>query len=389
MLERGKYTMKYDGNDRKVTEYLKNLPKINDPISKDELYRKVSSNMSRKYKWKRSNNMKNKLIPIFSTALVIVIIFILVPSFIQNDVTAPKSSDIGQKEDRVNHNEVVTKQNTENDIAETKTMNFDHYILHKYDRNDFITFGAFPDDQVQYIIPVTFNIANGAQLNNSNMQSYYEESWGNNTDFLDGITFTIDENSKIVHAHLSEEFSLGEGSSKAGLFEDVLTYIYAPMGMEKVLFTTNDGDGIDLGPIGTIDEFVLKPLGKALFKMYHPPADDQKFLVPIRQDSNSLISEALNQMKQDEDTFHITGTVPTDIDFDVEEQDKQLIITFSDQTELEESQDVMTMIEAILITAKTYGFESVLFNGSLDQIGHYDLTSPIDVPVAVNPINIS
>lgn len=64
-----------------------------------------------------------------------------------------------------------------------------------------------------------------------------------------------------------------------------------------------------------------------------------------------------------------------------------MVLSIENSLEKHSIQELLTMVEAILMTAKSFGFDSVKFeNMSIQQIGNYDLNNPIKDPNGVNPI---
>ena len=67
--------------------------------------------------------------------------------------------------------------------------------------------------------------------------------------------------------------------------------------------------------------------------------------------------------------------------------DSIVIITLKDNEALTE--DFLLNLEAILLTAKDFGYEAVkIENAGIDQLGPFTLNLPINVPVAPNKKSI-
>src|SRR5699024_5854799 len=97
--------------DSRIIEKLNQLPMVDDNLDKDELYQRISRQL---HNTQPKSHPSKRLIPILSTVLVVALLFIIVPSFIntenmesQNDVVenetydmASESSVAGQEESR-------------------------------------------------------------------------------------------------------------------------------------------------------------------------------------------------------------------------------------------------------------------------------------------------
>lgn len=115
---------------------------------------------------------------------------------------------------------------------------------------------------------------------------------------------------------------------------------------------------------------------------------ENQYFVPILQDETASISEAINTLKTAIPESDIEGTIPSEIDFriDANHQD-ELILEYRGNGNLEENDFTVTMVESILLTAKSYGYQAVLFqNMPFDKTGMYQLSKAIDVPIGVNPV---
>jgi hypothetical protein len=91
-------------------------------------------------------------------------------------------------------------------------------------------------------------------------------------------------------------------------------------------------------------------------------------------------------MKQNRTENNLQASIPEDIDFETEEiQDGKLLIRFNNESEIIDDESTLHAIEAILLTAKDFDFDTVkLENADVDKIGKFDLTEELKVPIAAN-----
>ncbi len=119
---------------------------------------------------------------------------------------------------------------------------------------------------------------------------------------------------------------------------------------------------------------------KASFMLYK-----EKYYVSLPQDSKTIY-DALRMMQQINPETYLKIRINPSVDFKVTEEGELLIVQFEIGTLKVE--DITTqMIDSILLTAKSYGFSKVQFEHiPVEEIGCYQFNSPIEVPVAANPI---
>ncbi|WP_099158396.1 hypothetical protein [Virgibacillus ndiopensis] len=393
-------------NDKQVINLLKDMPKVKDSRDKNEIFQRISTQM--KNEKTSIKQKKTYLIPILSSALVVAIMLVIIPVVLNNEMfqrheeklslnkAADSSSSSGESGIKMNEQEDAALSNDKsNPELSLFSKSSENLVLTEIDAQSDIVHAAVSDQQGQYMIPVTFVIPKTEELESyyNKVETYLKaEEWGVSGYLFKDATFKFDYTNNHVIMNLPKGFSLNHGSANATIFEDTLSAMFRHLGFKKVVFETDNNQAVDLGQIGNISELPIKPAQKSSYKLYQASDDKRKFLIPIPLKEQTEIEAALNGMKQNEETFSIFQTIPNKIGFNVDESSgDQLSITFAEDNSLKETsitlQEKNTMIEAILMTAKSYGYNSVKFNNTgIDQIGIYNLTEAIKVPLAVNPI---
>ncbi|MBP2077827.1 hypothetical protein [Oceanobacillus polygoni] len=394
--------MRNNEDYEKIIADLKQLPVIEDKTDKSVLYSRISSKMADSQKVKSKKQIK--IVPILATGMVAVLLalipFILnstsdqrADQSINHDVAttydyAEESDQVGSSEEQEansgeateNSQEEALQQSNELRIAMDEVPTRSHVI--SADADELLVYGAVADAKNQYVIPISFIVEESADvLEYYNQMAAYiqEDSWNTAEYVLEGASFELNEADKEVLIELKDGFTLGEGSAHAYVFEQMLASMFTPLGIEKAIFK----DGVDLGPIGFIEEMPLNQ-GETLYKLYN-----NEFLIPVPTSNELSIEEALVEMNLNEPEFNVAQTIPDEIQLEVQSSGSLLELTFDDVQEFTNEQDAVTMIEAILMTAKSYGFENVQFhNPPMQQISGYNLAEPINVPRAVNPVDL-
>lgn len=404
--------MKHEGKYDDLIEKLKQLPKVKDSREKEEVYKNIQLEMSRSSRRtaKRSSLLGRRMIPVFSAVLVLAIIVILLPSLFNKplqhtsnnsnrSVTQSPSISIAEEEIVNENNSVYTTENSNESQDEKapnnqKSLLFDHdqkYTLNHSVKDHTIVYGAVTEEQLQYFIPITFLVEAEEDLSHAynQLNRYIEEDqWGVTNSILHDITYDVDQHNREVIVHFPEGFTFANGSARLNAFHEMLTMMFHPYQIEKIVFRAKNDEMIDMGHFGDIEEIPLLDPVPSHYKLYKYPESSRGFLIPIKMYEKS-IQEALKEMKKDDEFYHVYATIPREIQFQVDIIGEELILAFTQENNLKDEQKYITMIEAILMTAKSYELKQVLFkNSSIDQIGSFDLSKPIQVPEMINPIFI-
>ncbi len=86
------------------------------------------------------------------------------------------------------------------------------------------------------------------------------------------------------------------------------------------------------------------------------------------------IEDALLDMKKENQIYNLHPSIPNQFNFTVDVSNtEQLVLIFHNNVHLKENHETIRMIEAILLTAKEYGFDTVQFkNTNVKNIGPFD-----------------
>lgn len=388
-----------DRHDKEIIDKLKQLPKVENHVDKDYLYEQIRTKLNRSsnVKEKLKSTNRKKIIPIFSTLLIIAIMIMILPTFINEMIytNESKTSDLNESFDAEIDVEESSLETTESDddFERGKTDDLtsnNSYVLRTINNEQTIVYSAIVEEQLQYVIPISFITQDKSDLSSVyNELDFYlqEDEWGSLDYLFKDVIFDMDLPNRQVMMSFPEDFSLGDGAALANVFGEMLSAMFQPYGIEKVVFA--DHYELDLGPYGMISELELHEPPLVNYKLFKHPNAERAFLTPIKQEGQSIV-EALNDMKNAEQFYHVNQTIPDDVDFHVESSEQELLVYFSNDTILEDNQLYMTMIEAILMTAKSYGYQSVIFeNTNIEWIGPYNITKTLNVPLAINPLPLS
>ncbi|MCT2537420.1 hypothetical protein NC661_00510 [Aquibacillus koreensis] len=415
--------MSHNKEEEKLKTLLNSMPRIEDEQSKDELYAKISSRVEQKERPSIKRRRFSWVFPSLGTIGVItlfVLIFQNSPiNFNGNYESLEESSgyDMASDEDRESTEE--DREGTDGDTAENKINSFgeesepemdaieesaegeismadvapNSHIVTATRPNTTMVQLAVTETNIQNVIPITLIDGDG----NRDVNEYYNElesfidlsELGVKSIIPEGLTFDIDESENQVTMHVSEDFKFPDGSSYPNIFVNALSIMFQPFEIDAVSIGSTDNSESLFGPIVPNDDQIqLNDFANNGYKLYQSSEKLSELLVPIQGDFASL-EEAMIEMQTSEPEFNLKATVPTDISFTVEENDNTVIVTMDESEIFGDPQQTINMVEAILMTAKSFGFVEVQFQLPILTAGPYLFDNPIPIPVGVNPIELN
>lgn len=378
-------------NDDKLEQHLKNLPPIKDRQSKQELFLKVQAKIE--YKEYRGKRLPTWSLPALATACALVLFGMFVPDLMKNggqmENAKMSKHDGGMEAKSIQDSASDDDQGTVG-IMKTETPVAYHVPLLKKDiesNKDWVTVG-YLDEQAQLVIPVSFMTD----------KDYYvkkvKEQLGKFKPNDAGLA-----DSPLVKAKITEEeetviVDLPAGSineSEEPLLQALISMTFANEGQKaKVEFRMNGEKGYEFPRFGTVSEMPLNVPGAPHYR--YDASTTDAFIVSLfstGQEADSMPKEFEDalEMMDDEQERGLKPLLPEDIQLEVKEITKDYVeITFPDSLLLsaENIEDQM-MIDAILLTAESYGYESVKFNNAkLDSMGPYQMDKPIEGVIGTN-----
>lgn len=379
-----------DLHDEEIEQLLKAMPKIKDVQKKDVLYRKVMQSINHEEKKKRIF-----VTPKLVVACALILIAIISFSFLKNNEISINPYN-QMKEEAFDDNSVKNELDKNSDQMENQillTSVLEKMSVYKDDllENERVFVYGIPDQQFQNVIPITI-VSKVSQDQswldryNQIMKLLQEEEWGLFDYYpYEGNVSKID-NSTLKFA-VNKTHSYGNSSAQETTFFTSLMENFRGQGFKKIELYTENSPGIDFSNTGTIDQIEIRNINKNGYFLYYTDKGYQ-FLVPYRNTYNT-IEEALTAMKSDIETHHLYSSIPKHVSFSQKDSGNLLTIQFTDPSLIEENSESMKMIEAILLTAKDFGYEQVQFtNTGLTTLGEFNLSQPIDVPIGPNRIKI-
>ncbi|GGC99878.1 hypothetical protein [Pontibacillus salipaludis] len=393
-----------------IKDLLKSMPNVEDRQNSEELYRKISDKRNKELQ-RRSKRKKMATgwgIGLASVAATILFFIAVLPSMTQEQAYDTSSSDESAEVSRdqaeykaQNKNEMDRSSNTnaqeESASSEKTEANFRDAMstesslisrVVKDNEKEQHAIAAFGDLQGQYVVPITFSVTQEVksidELYNS-LDAFEEEVWGVRKYQFSSVSFDINEEEGVVLVNFPEDYDFPESSTQENIFIMSLKEMFSPLDVTTIKLETDGEPGVNLGNNTGLEEIDI--YGESLYKLYTPQNGPKLFIsIPISQ--GLTVEEALNELKVDEPTFTIEGTIPKELEIiDVKPDGEFLEVNFNVANTIDGEQQMLTMIESILMTSKQFGFTQIKFNNlPHSEIGKYDLTKPISVPYSVNPM---
>ncbi|KAF1679793.1 sigma-X negative effector [Bacillus sp. SKDU12] len=368
--------MKSEWNEEQVKELLSQLPAVKDHRSPHDIYKRLTMANSKKkptVRW---------IGPACAAAIAIYIAFIITPHFFNQ--AQPQQKEASEEN-------AVTKMEKADSPKAASSLKQTSFVVPEKEQSHYITV-AIADAETSAIIPISIKKTNADQtiqdmLSRSGELGILDHDAITIPSFIDEVEVKEKPKQKelSVRVHqLITAFSVRDDTLLKKLLKESLKW--SPY--EKVTFLSDQNEsGVPIGSYGTFTEISIPKQSKRAYCLYQNK-QGQDFLVPSKKTFNT-VKEAIKDMESSsqEDTEPLiqTGAVQS-----VTEKQNHLYIRFSKDAEVDDSITGILMLEGLLLTAKDFGFTDVTFTETkAKKIGKYDVSDPISVPAAPNPISLN
>lgn len=381
-----------------LEQKLKDMPKVKDEQSKENIYHNIEPKLREVSKPKRQRSW---VIPSLALIAAVALIFIFVRSSVVTPMdtanqTESSKDSIAVEDEKQSLSKEDAESSVETDTNRTivqETQEDIESMLYYQDFEQEKTFTiAVADRNYQYAIPLTLIDSSSTGDPNdyyNRINSFVDsESLGVETFPFEEITFEFTTNNEQLYMTVPDDYQFPDGSSTANMFQQMLNLMFKPYGITEIMTQTDSTDQVDLGPYGNVESFELGPIDNLVYKLYQYE-DRKRLLVPTSVNEVATIDAALASMQIDEEDFEIEAPIPEDTTYNItKNESKGITISFTNSSVFGDNEATMSMIEAILSTAKTFGYATVAFDIPIDSkvVGDYALNKEISVPEGVNPI---
>jgi hypothetical protein len=369
-------------NDEKIEQHLKSLPPIKDRRSKQELYLKVQAKVH--YKDNKGKRLPTWSIPALATACALVLFGIFVPDIIKNGEKM-ENAKIAIEADKPSKDMDAASTLSDEGVSLKALPVAYHGPIQEGSlegtNQDWVTVG-YLDDQAQLAIPVSFITQPNHYLDkvNENLKKFDPKAAGLEESPLNRAKITEEEETVIIDwpadsIHEAEE----------PLLKNLIALTFSNEKQKyKVEFRTNGKEGYEFPNHGPVKNWNLEVPGAPHFR--YDAATTDAFIVSLfstgleTDEMPKNLDDALDVMDEEQERG-LKPLLPKNLDLEVEVIGKHSVeITFPDTFKLlAENNEHLMMIDAILLTAESYDYDSIKLNNTgLDSIGPYQLDKPIE-----------
>ncbi|QGH34826.1 hypothetical protein GI584_12610 [Gracilibacillus salitolerans] len=372
-------------NDEQIKEQLRKLPKMEDKRTKEEIYSQIESKMNQD---KVSSQKKRSFvwIPMVATVCAALLIFVIIQGQDFSRSYDQSSSDMADESnvDTFDNSDGETSITEEADIynkAELQdNINEEYRYLIDMEDAQSASYMAFLTEQAQHIVPITILNSN---FSYRQINEYIDLEENGLYDIgIRDIQFERDQ--QEVSATFTDSFALQPSGSNYSSFEKVLMFMFRPLGIEEVQFE-NHHPILNEGAMNN-NLYPLSSIKQIPYKVYQYSEGSDLLLAAKTDGTFKTLTAALEEMKKPAPEFNVQSSIPEDTVIETEDHTADEVFVSLSSDQIGENQRTVQMIEAILASAATYGYQEVLFSIGIDQIGRYDLTEPIQTTDQINII---
>jgi hypothetical protein len=392
--------------DEKVIEnQLKKMPKIEDTQSKELLFERIQDRIQTEA---IKEKKKNYFIPTIATAAVFFLLFLIIPSFLNENNFSIEESKESQLMNDVSQDNSMNEEAGIASIeeeAESKKVTYDERSVLSY-------FGAVgPSDEqlyqdmlvplgitvqaptTEFVIPVTILVEGNNQLERflAAKEIFSGEAFGVGNFPSFPVNSIDEENGTILKIDVPKGSFESLSSSQDIVLSQALTETFSDR-FGEIRFSSDGEPGVIWGQTGPIPGFELREENRGYY--VYESTTGHKFLVRGRvvnasgnePKENVSLEETLQFMKQGDVNKGYLASVPDWVNISkVKQQGNVVIVTFAKGTILVDNTESLIMLEAIMFAAKDFGATRIQFTGiDTNQIGPYLLNDTIKIPKYMN-----
>jgi hypothetical protein len=388
-------------SDKQLEELLRQMPKIEDHRNPRDIYQNLSLKKRKYPVW---------LLPGIATAAAVLLFFLLIPKIIDGtQFSYDRAGDAKSSNfDKIafstesNQKSTITLEKRATNIEEKQSSNAvrsevlqsDHLKTAVYE--DEVGTGTvltywIPDQQAEMLVPISAIVQDNKNKNwltlfNEKMNDLKEEDLGLSDFYPINAKIQLDNSDNSVIVDVPENHSYGHGSTNETNFLNVMKKdVFTNSKIKKIKFKTNGHSGIELGDYGKKTEINIELDNNHAYFFYYPKENTIPFLVPSLGRYKD-IKMAIKAMEKDVLSGDLKASLPPSLYIkNASIKGKTLYLTMNKNTTLINDRDTLHSFEALLLTAKEFGMESVMIeNAPLPYLGSFDLTKEVKVPLAPN-----
>ncbi|MBU6079545.1 MULTISPECIES: hypothetical protein [Allobacillus] len=406
-------------DEKEIEKLLGHMPEIKDEQSSDYYYKNIDQEIQFN-RTKRRNKKKSKLLPVVASIAALFMVTLLSMEYLpignssfdessdieldefESDTDMKKYANDEQAESSIEQGEEESMEsaeiNSEDSVEESTTETFTRLVHSDEEGNENLVTYFFPDEQLQLLIPVTFEqqVADPFEAFN-HVQDVIPEDYPLNADFYEYLSFKETDSNGVPVVEVDVNGFRAEypgGSTVESYLLQTVQAYFAQLNENVVKLENENGESVTFSHTGEIDQpLESKSVKKQPYKIIHLNGIDEPFYVQVPDYSGTSIEplsieDAFQRMKQEGEFTDAAPSLPSDWSIQIDNQTDDRLYLSIENVDGENEQNRIIAIETILLTAKSFGFENVVLAiDDIEKIGRYPIGQPIQVPTFVNPHN--
>ncbi|SDL65244.1 GerMN domain-containing protein [Sediminibacillus halophilus] len=395
--------MKKGWTNQRVEDNLRKLPVIQDKRPENELYQKVVKGLEEETDRKNKRSWKSWLIPSLATLAVLLLIAVIGQSALRIDyfTTQEDVADTYSNEAKKSEQAEVMEEESQSatSLPAEQSESADEEAIVK-EAEEPVSKAVYTDSDKKtafdvsipiegngYLVPLTYQTENTSERIESTLNQLDDlldpQAIGLPSNLLQGVTFEIDKSNGIAIVDFPADFNF-EDEAFTGNVGTVLSRLFLPLEINQVKLQINGNPGIPIATKGeVIDSLPLKQPGSYVYKVYQKQEDTTPFLAAVPVAIDNDIEAAFYEMRKEEPDNNLKATIPSGVSFRVQKSEKQVSVNLSGP--VANDQKTLDMLEAMMMTAKSFGYQKIKFHVPESRIGPYDnLEEPLEVPDGIN-----
>ncbi|MFV8830008.1 hypothetical protein [Alkalihalobacterium sp. APHAB7] len=353
---------------------MKQLPKVEDHRSKNEIFQNIKKQLDTEPQKKRRSWMMPALASATAAGLLLALIPMILSNGSEEALPYAEEAEAGEMF-MVDMDEALEK-------ATETTMEYNNYIPaivegNLQDDQRVVTI-PYLDEQAMFIVPLSFIVRDDDIILNQIsviLEEYDPSAVGLLASPLKGVAMK-EVSETTVSVDIPEVLA---GSSNQKMLEEALNMVLAPLGYEAFNILVGGQGGVDIGEYGPMEGWPItsSPSGYTAYEN----STGRTFLVAggLGEVTGLTFEDIVRLM---------ASTTPGIVIEAVEELSNQAVtISFGQETDLVIHEDSLMLLEAILLTAKHFKVEEVEFhNAGVDELGPYKFNDRISTEISPNGI---
>jgi hypothetical protein len=392
---------KWDEKD--IENLLREMPSLRDSRKPEDIYLAVNKSEAAK-------KPKSWGYPALAGIAAVLILTLITPSLFNSinqpelensasDMAVEESADTGSVEKEIASLPENAEENSDSvGSGSGDAENNDQSLMMKAEAAELIN--VYEEDLLQYDVftyglatPDAFAVPVSVLVERTETGSWLErykeisqdipeEVWGFEDYHPLPGDFNIEERSNELEYTLTEEEQTNLSGGGEKLFFDSIDMALQSSKYEKILLRKSDGTLPSFSHMGEVSEINKSTQSNKGYYKY-TNANGDAYLVP-GEEKHASVNDALSAMKSAPNDLY-ESIIADDIQFEVTSENTLLTLSFEGKLILDDTPENLLLIEGILMTAKEFGFEAVMFqNLENTNWNGFDFSNPVTVPVSAN-----